>query len=165
MPNKLLTKGIRLSLMVVTLGITWLNHTVADAQQAPPIFGDVTINRKFSPDPLTVRGMSGGSVPGSQVAGKVETPPTGPCTGFVDEAPDHTLNLQSKFDYLKIQVQSPQDTTILIKGPGGTWCNDDFDGKNAGIVGEWLPGTYQIWVGSYVKDQYLPYTLKITEVK
>ena len=54
---------------------------------------------------------------------------------------------------------------MIIKGPGGTWCNDDFDGKDAGIVGEWLAGTYQIWVGSYEKGKYLPYTLKITEVK
>ncbi|MHC5833095.1 MAG: hypothetical protein ACYT04_98205, partial [Nostoc sp.] len=61
--------------------------------------------------------------------------------------------------------QSPEDTTIIIKGPGGTWCNDDFDGKNAGMIGEWLAGSYQIWVGSYEKGKYLPYTLQITEVK
>jgi hypothetical protein len=54
---------------------------------------------------------------------------------------------------------------MIIKGPGGVWCNDDFDGKNPGIVGEWLLGTYQIWIGSYKEKEYLPYTLKITEVK
>jgi hypothetical protein len=164
MSKTTLTKGIRLSLMVVTLCFTPNIHVVADAQETPPIFGDVTIDRQFSPDPLVVRGMSGGSVSENQIAGRTETP-TGPCTGFVDEAPDHTLILSSKFDYLKLQVQSPQDTTITIKGPGGTWCNDDFDGKNPGIIGEWLPGKYQIWVGSYEKGKYFPYTLQITEVK
>ncbi|MDB9523974.1 hypothetical protein PN480_18785, partial [Dolichospermum circinale CS-1225] len=55
----------------------------------------------------------------------------------------------------------PADTTMIIKGPGGTWCNDDFDGNNPGVVGEWLPGTYQIWIGSYKENDSLPYTLKI----
>jgi hypothetical protein len=164
MPTKALNRGMRLSFMIVTLFITLTVNAVTDAQEAPTIFGDVTIGPHFSPDPLTVRGMSGGSISGSQVGGRSETV-TGPCTGFVDETPDHTLALTGKFDYLKLEVQSPEDTTMIIKGPGGTWCNDDFDGKNAGIVGEWLPGNYQIWVGSYEKDKYLPYTLKITEVK
>ncbi|MBD2626637.1 hypothetical protein [Trichormus variabilis] len=163
MPTKALNIVIRLSLMIVTLCSTSVINSTANAQEAPPIFGDITINRQFSPDPLKVRGMSGGSVKATEVGGK-ETP-TGPCAGFVDKAADHTLKLTSKFDYLKLQVESPRDTTIIIKGPGGTWCNDDFDGKNPGIVGEWLKGTYQIWVGSYEKGKYLPYTLKITEVK
>ncbi|MBE9199481.1 MULTISPECIES: hypothetical protein [unclassified Nodularia (in: cyanobacteria)] len=158
-----LNQRIKLSLMIVTLGITSGIHAVADAQEASPIFGDITINQKFSPDPLTVRGMSGGSVAGNKVAGRSETP-TGPCTGFVGETPGHTFKLTSGFEYLKLLVQSPQDTTLIVKGPGGTWCNDDFDGKNPGIVGEWLPGDYQIWVGSYEKDKYFPYTLQITQV-
>lgn len=164
MPKIAFNKGIRLSLMIFPLLVTSTTNIKANAQQTPPIFGDVTIGKNFSPDPFTVRGMSGGSIPGNQVSKRPDTP-TGPCTGFVDEAPDHKLELTSKFDYLKVQVQSPEDTTIIIKGPGGIWCNDELDGKNPGIAGEWLPGTYQIWVGSYVQGKYLPYTLQITEVK
>ncbi|MDZ8224744.1 MULTISPECIES: hypothetical protein [unclassified Nostoc] len=164
MPTKALNSGMRLSFMIVMLFITSTVNAAVDAEETPTIFGDVTISPQFSPDPLTVRGMSGGSISGSQVGARSETA-TGPCTGFVDETPDHTLVLTSKFDYLKLQVQSPEDTTIIIKGPGGTWCNDDFDGKNAGMIGEWLPGNYEVWVGSYEKDKYLPYTLQITEVK
>ncbi|BAY06943.1 hypothetical protein [Calothrix sp. NIES-2098] len=164
MPKRALNKGIRLSLAVFSIFVTSITHAVADVPPTPPIFGDATIGKNFSPDPFTVRGMSGGSVSGNQVAKRTETA-TGPCTGFVDEAPDHKLELTNKFDYLKLQVQSPEDTTLIVKGPGGTWCNDEFDGKNPGIVGEWLPGTYQIWVGSYVKGKYFPYTLQITEVK
>lgn len=141
-------------------------NTKLRAEPSPPpmLFGDVTVSRKFSPDPLKVRGMSGGTMSGKQIAGRYETP-TGPCTGFFDEKPDHTLELTSKFDYLKLLVESPEDTTLIVKGPGGTWCNDDFEGKNPGIVGEWLPGTYNIWIGSFRKDRYFPYTLEITEVK
>ncbi|WP_414528293.1 hypothetical protein [Nodularia chucula] len=164
MSKIVLNQGIRLSLMIITLGMTSVIHPGADAQDTPPIFGDITINQQFSPDPFTVRGMSGGSVPGRKVAGRAETP-TGPCTGFVDTTPGHTLNLTNRFEYLKLLVESPQDTTMIVKGPGGTWCNDDFEGKNPGIVGEWLPGIYQIWVGSYEKDKYFPYTLQITEVE
>jgi len=159
-----LNRGIRVSLMIITLGVISALHTDSRAQETPPIFGDVSISKKFSPDPLVVRGMSGGSVAANQVAGRIETP-TGPCNGFVDATPDHAIKLNSNFEYLKLQVQSPQDTTIIVKGPGGTWCNDDLNGKNPGISGEWLPGNYQVWVGSYKKDQYFPYSLEITEVK
>ena len=151
--------------IIVVLCVTAGFNPVAHAQTAAPIFGDATIQHPLSSDPLILRGMSGGAIPGSKIAGKAETPPTGPCKGFMDEAPDHTVKLTSKFDYLKLVVQSPADTTMIVKGTGGTWCNDDFDGKNPGIVGEWLPGTYQIWIGSYEKNEYLPYTLKIIEVK
>ena len=160
MSKTIFSQGI----IIITCIIAGFN-TVANAQTASPIFGDVTIKHPFSPDPLTVRGMSGGAISGNTIAGKKETPPTGPCKGFVDQDPDHTLKLTSKFDYLKLVVDSPADTTMIIKGPGGVWCNDDFDGKNPGIVGEWLLGTYQIWIGSYKEKEYLPYTLKITEVK
>ncbi|MBW4641547.1 MAG: hypothetical protein KME23_00700 [Goleter apudmare HA4340-LM2] len=164
MPKLALNQGIRLLLMILTLSVTSTINTAANGKEPPPIFGDITIGRKFSPDPITVRGVSGGSIPANQVAKRVETP-TGPCTGFVDEAPGHTLQLTSKFDYLKLKLQSPADTTLVISGPGGTWCNDEFDGHNPGIGGEWLPGTYMIWVGSYQQGKYLPYTLQITEVK
>ncbi|NWF62453.1 MAG: hypothetical protein HXY43_25240 [Fischerella sp.] len=165
MPSKVINQGINLSFLIATLAIALVMNAVAHAEETPPpIFGDISIGLKFVPDPLQVRGMSGGSLPGNQVVNKTETP-TGQCAGFVDEKPDHTLQLTTKFDYLKVLVDSPEDTTLIISGPGGTWCNDDFNGKNPGIVGEWLPGTYQLWVGSYHKDKYFPYTLQITEVK
>lgn len=164
MTKKLLNITVRLSLMIVTFGIIIIIDGLANAEETPPIFGDITINPKFAPDPLTVRGMGGGLVPAGKVNGGAKTP-TGPCRGFVDEAADHSLKLTGKFDYLKIQVESPADTTMMIKGPGGIWCNDDFHGKNPGIVGEWLRGIYKIWVGSYEKGKYLPYTLKITKSK
>ena len=164
MVNKLLNTFMTLSLVITTVGIANLINAVAKAEDEPPMFADITIDRDFSPDPLKVRGMSGGSIPASQVNGGSKTQ-TGTCKGFVDKVPDHTLKLISKFDYLKLLIESPSDTTLMIKGPGGIWCNDDFDGKNPGIVGEWLKGDYQIWVGSYKKGKSLPYTLKITEEK
>ncbi|NJL11418.1 MAG: hypothetical protein HC908_18215 [Calothrix sp. SM1_7_51] len=163
MSRKPIDPKIKLSFAIIAMVLISTVDAVRAQNTPSPIFGDVTVRPKFS-EPLTVRGMSGGSVSGNQVAGRSDTA-TGPCTGFVDEKPDHSIVLTSKFDYLKLQVQSPEDTTIIVKGPGGTWCNDEFDQKNPGIVGEWLPGNYNVWVGSYKKNQYLPYTLQITEVK
>lgn len=164
MSKIVINQGIRLFLIIFVLGTTSVIQAIANAQETPPIFGDITINREFSPDPVKVRGMSGGSLPARQIAGRSQTP-TGTCTGFFHLTPGHTLELKTGFDYLKLLIQSPQDTTMIVKGPGGTWCNDDFDRENPGIVGEWLPGIYQIWVGSYQKDKYFPYTLHITQVK
>lgn len=165
MLTKVINRGIRISLMIAGLAIaSAMNATFHAEETPPPIFGDIIIGQKFSPDPRTVRGMSGGSIPGREVAGRRETP-TGACTGYFDEEPDHTIELTSKFEYLKLQIESPEDTTLIISGPGGSWCNDDFDGKNPGMIGEWLPGTYDVWIGSYKKDKYLPYTLTITEIR
>jgi len=132
--------------------------------QSQAIFENVTIRPRFSPDPMTIRGISGGEVPAGSVAGRKQTP-TGPCVGFTDEQPDHTLVLTSFFSYLRLQVESPQDTTLVISGPGGTWCNDDFQGKNPGIAGQWQAGTYRVWVGSYKTNNYLPYLIRLSKVR
>lgn len=134
------------------------------AQPVPSLYENVRIGPRFSPDPVTIRGISGGSIPLETIAGRQETP-NGPCVGMANEPPGHTLQLTSFFNYLSLQVESPEDTTLLIKGPGGTWCNDDFRGKNPGIIGQWLPGTYSIWVGSYGQNKFAPYTIRISEVQ
>ncbi len=154
---------IKLSFVISVIAIAFPPN-VAKAQEILPMFGDVTIGNKFSPDPILMRGMSGGSTSGKSIAGRRDTP-TGACTGFFDAKPDHTLQLKRKFDYLKLKVTSPGDTALIIKGPDGVWCNDDFKGQNPEIVGEWLPGQYQLWLGSFLKNKYFPYTIEITEVK
>lgn len=136
----------------------------ATAQPSPPFAANITLSPKFSPDLVELRGIGGGSIAVQDVAGRRETQ-TGPCNGFVDAEPDHTVVLSAFFSHLSLKVQSPQDTTLVIKGPGGIWCNDDHEGKNPGIAGEWLAGTYQIWVGSYDKTRYVPYILNITEAR
>lgn len=147
------------------LTLTLFDYVVKDQKAvAQPMFENVTISPKFSPDPMIIRGVSGGSVPAKNVVGRPDKT-TGACVGFVDEKPDHTLELSTFFNYLSLVVESPQDTTVVISGPGGTWCNDDYQGKNPGMAGQWLPGTYNIWVGSYKQDQYYPYIIKMSEVR
>jgi hypothetical protein len=132
----------------------------------PLIFENPTISPGFTPDPLTVKGIGGGKIPANEIAG---TPGTnnGSCVGFADKEPDHVLTLNNFFDYLSLRVRSDSDTTLVIKGPGGVWCNDDYDAsdKNAGIAGQWKKGAYQIWVGSYSKDIYPTYIIELSQKK
>jgi len=58
-------------------------------------------------------------------------------TGRAEETNGQVLLLDSlithwfsDFSTPQPQVQSPQDTTIIVRGPGGSWCNDDSEGKN-----------------------------------
>ena len=165
MSTKLISRAIKLSFVFLSLTTaSGINTTVVAQEASRPIFGDVIVERPLSKDPLTVRGMSGGSIPAKKISGRADTP-TGACTGYMDKEPDHILRLKNKFDYMKMLIESPEDTTLIIKGPGGIWCNDEFEEKNPGIVGEWLPGEYELWVGSYNKDNIFPYTVKITELK
>jgi hypothetical protein len=147
--------------LLAGLGIT----LTAQAQTLPNIiFENVTLRPGFTPDPSTVRGISGGEMSASEVATRTETA-TGACTGFVDAQPDHTIVLSEVFNFLNLQVESPEDTTLIVRGPGGTWCNDDYIGKNPGIAGQWLSGTYQIWIGSYRQNEYSPYVIRMTTQK
>lgn len=126
-----------------------------------PIFENLTLTPNFTPDPSTVRGISGGEVPASDITGRADTA-TGPCNGFVDAEPDHTFTLTSFFEYLSLQIESTEDTTLVIRGPGGNWCNDDYLTNNPGIAGEWLSGTYEIWIGSYEEGTYHPYVIRVS---
>lgn len=126
-----------------------------------PMFESVTLSPNFSPDPLIIRGLSGGPVRTKDIAGREDTP-TGSCIGYVDEKPDHTLFLTEFFNHLSLQVQSSEDTVIVVRGPGGSWCNDDFSDMNPGIVGQWFSGKYEIWVGSYEPNTYHPYIIRLS---
>lgn len=150
-----------LLMLVSVLGLASVGRT-----QVPlfPTFKGITVSPQFSPDPLVLRGISGGEVSADDVVDQTETP-TGFCLGYVNQQPDHQLVLTEAFGYLSLLVQSAEDTLLVIRGPGGTWCNDDLVGKNPGIAGEWLPGTYEVWVGSYKQTEYHPYLIKITEVR
>ena len=137
---------------------------LAEQEESAPIFENVSIAPNFSPDPLRLRGISGGLEEAENIVNLPERA-NGPCVGFVDRQPDHILTLTSFFNFLKIEVESSQDTTIVISGPGGSWCNDDTDSENPKIAGEWQEGNYRIWVGSYEKNAYHPYTIEITQQK
>ncbi len=136
-------------------------QVVVPSSRSVTLFENVTLTPNFIPDPITVRGISGGSQVAGTVSGRADTT-TGACVGFVDETPDHRMTLTDFFDYLRLEVQSSDDTTLVIRGPGGSWCSDDYTGVNPGIAGQWFSGTYDIWVGSYRENSYHPYVIQIS---
>ena len=121
----------------------------------------ITLGDEVIPDPLVVRGETGGKHKAADLL-DTEGTSTGFCNGFVNKKPNHTLILSNFFDFLKIEVNSNSDTSLIIEGPGGVWCNDDFHGINPLIEGQWQPGNYKIWVGSYQKNNDWDYQMKIT---
>jgi hypothetical protein len=132
--------------------------------QAQSTFDSAIVQPKFAPDPMQLKGVTGGQSTAASVAGTKETE-TGACLGYMDSQPYHRIELKSRFRYLSIIASSSTDTTILVKGPGGTWCNDDFQGKDAGVSGEWLAGSYDVWVGQYSKTKAVPYVLRLSETR
>ncbi len=122
---------------------------------------NITIDGRFISNPLDLEGISGGRLTAIEIT-NTENTATGYCDGFVARQPNHILKLNSFFNFLKLEVRSSADTTILIKGPGGIWCNDDSDDANPTIEGQWQPGIYQIWIGSYQANSNNNYRIRIT---
>jgi hypothetical protein len=108
----------------------------------------------FLPDPQTGSGITGGSVDASSY---------GPgCVGNISSSPDHEIEITSDVN-LKIYVESEVDSTLVITGPGGTFCDDDSNGNlDPQINGVFTPGTYSVYVGNF-GDTSGSYTLYITE--
>ena len=153
---------------VLTTAVSFWAASASEAQSyrfgtAPPLFEDVILTPTLVSPDTTVRGLSGGPVESSELAGRPETN-TGPCSGFMDTDPDHQITLTGFFDYLSLEIQSPEDTTLLVRGPGGSWCSDDVYGFNPAIAGQWFSGTYDVWVGSYRPGTYHPYVIRISEI-
>ncbi len=167
--NRLAPSGWRLRATLLGLGLLSGSAQAQPQPQLPfgpgvVLFENVSLAPNFRPDPRLVRGLSGGATAASAKLGKGTTE-TGPCIGFVDDQPDHELTLSGYFNYLSLRVRSGGDTTVVVRGPGGSWCNDDAYGQDPAIVGQWLEGTYQIWVGSYNRDQSLPYVLELSRTE
>ena len=122
---------------------------------------NISVNSNIVKAPLVLKGKSGGSVTAKEIS-QTENTATGYCDGYVRSQPNHVLKLESFFEALRLEVESSADTTILVKGPGGVWCNDDAGSANPMIEGQWQPGTYQVWIGSYQANSNNKYRIKIT---
>jgi hypothetical protein len=159
---RLLARIAPVSFLVTAFLLTSYRSITPAQAQAPQNLNIITIGPRFSPNPLEVKGVAGGDTPIKDLV-KVAKTPTGACVGNANAKPNHTVELTDFFESLRLVVQSADDTALTIQGPGGIWCNDDYQGKNPGVTGEWLPGTYKIWVSSYAKDRAPAYVLRITE--
>ena len=130
-----------------------------------PIFArdnsKIVVDKNTVNQTIAVSGTSGGTVEALEIT-KTKNTPTGYCHGFVNSQPNHFLEIDTFFENLKLEIESLADTTVLVKGDRGIWCNDDAGSANPMIQGQWQPGIYQVWVGSYQPDSKDSYQLKIT---
>ena len=149
-------------LLMFGMATALFSHGIPRSVSAQWIDNRITLGNTVEPDPLILKGMSGGEVKATEIV-KTEETVTGFCNGFVDSKPNHVLVLSNFFDFLKIEIDSQTDTTIVVEGPGGVWCNDDSVDANPAIEGEWQPGKYKIWIGSYQEDTNNSYLIKITD--
>ncbi|MGF1590002.1 MAG: hypothetical protein ACFCU7_12290 [Pleurocapsa sp.] len=122
----------------------------------------IAINPKTISQPLMIKGTSGGTVKAREIT-QTENTPTGYCDGYVRSQPNHFLKLETFLEFMRLEVESAADTTVLVKGPGGVWCNDDAGTVNPMIEGQWQQGLYRVWVGSYRANTHHNYQIKITD--
>lgn len=129
---------------------------IPDATATAAVNGSATIGRRTGI--VQLEGFAGGSVDASDL----DTDEA--CVGFTQRNPNHIITLTERFDNLEVFAAGDIDTTLVIHGPHGWRCNDDFDGYHPGINGSFPPGTYRVWVGAYRARDTGNYVLNIADM-
>jgi len=123
-------------------------------------FGSRMLSPGFTPDPLEISVVSGGSVDLSMQDLGIG------CVGYATEQPDYILNLTDGTEQLRIFFEGEGDTSLAINAPDGSWhCNDDAYGLDPMVTFDGAQsGQYDIWVASYSESESVSGTLSITEL-
>ena len=102
-------------------------------------YSGFTLGAGFTPDPQSATGRTGGNVQASRYGGH--------CSGMIASRPDHVINVTSALD-LQLSVDSTTDSTLVVRGPAGTFCDDDSGGQlDAQLTARLTPGRYEVYVG------------------
>ncbi len=159
---KWLTRSIGLALVAGTVGIlatAYVGRTEGQDPSAPATYGEVTLRCGFTPDPHRVELTAGGPI--QTRLGGVDA--------WVARAPDYRLNYTACEGVpLTIYALSSADTTLLVNLPNGTWVANDDGGGNLNPLLRFAnpqSGQYDIWVGTFSRDDYPRATLHITELR
>ncbi len=115
------------------------------AESAEGDYGNFNLLPDFYPDPAIGTGLSGGTVPATQLAGVEGSSET--CVGFVNESPAHKVNLQDNFNHLNFSVESPEPVLLVVVSEmGDRWC---AVGRQPIVEGDyWSSGRYNVYVGN-----------------
>jgi hypothetical protein len=74
------------------------------------------------------------------------------CVGFITPAqPDLVVSAEPRLPQLMVYMVAENDGVLLVVGPDGTtYCNDDFDGLNPGVmIPNPMAGDYAVFAGTY----------------
>ena len=93
-------------------------------------------------------GRSGGSV-----RVPTEWTATGVCEGMASETPAHLLVLDSPAAWLQVDLESQADLSLILDGPTGRHCSDNYAGTDPALAGEhWPAGAYELRIGTSGQD-------------
>ena len=130
---------------------------------AEPNFGSVELRAGFRPDPYWAEVLGGGTVDVSYLGGD--------CVGHASREPDVRLRWRGHGDALSILFTADEeydDTSLVVNLPDGTWaCNDDAAASLLDpliVLERPREGRYDIWIGSYERDQFISGTLGISQL-
>jgi hypothetical protein len=111
-------------------------------------FGSVTVG--YGLGTTTHSGTSGGP----RAAEEIEAS----CRGYITEEPSFVMQVND-YVYTTLRVMSEGDTTMVVMGPDGVTCNDDYHGLNPGLDQYLSPGRYGVWIGSYSAGAEFPFMM------
>ncbi|MDF5737806.1 MULTISPECIES: hypothetical protein [unclassified Nostoc] len=139
-------KTLRLLAIVPTALAMSLVFTEANLAQPPT----TQINRNFQPDPLILKGKSGGTIKSN--------------CGNITTEPSQVIQVTESLPYLRLTVEGQGKPTLLIDGPGGRFCvmPDSYSGDKPELSGYWQAGKYSLHVGELSQREY-SYTLSISQ--
>ncbi len=123
------------------------------AGSAAQDYGSFTIGAGFTPDPQIGTGLSGGPGRASRFGSQ--------CLGAIDTTADHVILVTSTVN-LRLVANSDVDTTLVLVGPAGVFCDDDsHGGLDPEINAVLTPGRYEAYIGNFERQGR--YTLILTE--
>lgn len=120
----------------------------ADTSDFPEeaLYDNVSLVTGFNPDPYLVSILAGGDSAAAEELGA-------DCVGNVTSMqPDVALNYTAGSSFgLYLYAEAAEDTTLIVLGPDGWYCDDDSHGDlNPGVTFDSpSSGDYLIWVGTY----------------
>jgi hypothetical protein len=141
-------KTLKLLTVVPAALVMSLTVTEANLAEVPRL----QIQPNVTSEALVLNGISGGTVASN--------------CGNIANAPNQIIQLTQPLPYLRLTVDSPGQPTLLIDGPGGSFCvlSDNYSGSKPELTGYFMPGEYTLHVGELSQSQY-NYTLSISQQK
>ncbi|MEH1942063.1 MAG: hypothetical protein V7L01_17855 [Nostoc sp.] len=138
------------TLRLLTIVPTALAMSLVFAQTILAQTATIQMDRNSQPDPLVLKGKSGGTVKSN--------------CGNITTEPNQVIQVTESLPYLRLTVESQGKPTLLIDGPGGRFCvmPDSYSGSKPELSGYWQAGKYSVYVGELSQGQN-SYTLSISK--
>ena len=145
-------------IVLVAMALLFTSGCIRSLKPNSPPRGGVLRPGPGEADPIVVNGIAAGDY------SLGDGPERGSgCEGYVTLEPSFVIEMAFDVPFLRVFVASDQDTTLAIRTPQGRlMCNDNTNGWNPSVEGQFLSGVYQVWVGSRHQNLSPAYRLAVT---